>query len=264
MFISHTGELTKFIHRLGASYFLFILWHFNFSYVDFNNYSEELNFVYSRAYSQEDSIFFRFFFFYSTVRLRVFFLGVADRFFLSKKVAMEFPLLSLFIYIGGLFLFRLHTLRDLLLALEIVTLTSYVFIIFERYNRFSTFAGIQYFILGSFPSARLLLSFGLFYLQAGSLFIQDLDLLFNSIFTFFDNNSEVGNTLISTTTEMTSELSKIISSFWYTNTAIDSNFFVDFTSSITSISPLNSVAILGFFFLRFNLLFKLTAFPFYF
>jgi NADH:ubiquinone oxidoreductase subunit 2 (subunit N) len=45
---------------------------------------------------------------------------------------------------------------------------GYIIIISERKNRFSNFAGIQYFILGSFPSARLVLSFGLFYLQSGA------------------------------------------------------------------------------------------------
>ena len=79
---------------------------------------------------------------------------------------------------------RLHTLMDLLLALERVTLASYVLATFERHNRFSTYAGVQYFILGSLPSAMLLLAFGIFYLQAGTLAIQDLDLVFNSVTSF--------------------------------------------------------------------------------
>jgi len=70
---------------------------------------------------------------------------------------------------------------DIFLGLEIVTLASYVLITFERQNRFSTYAGIQYFILGSLPSAMLLIAFGLFYLQGGSVAIQDLDMLFNTI-----------------------------------------------------------------------------------
>jgi len=73
---------------------------------------------------------------------------------------------------------------DLFMALERVTLASYVLVTFERQNRFSTYAGVQYFILGSLPSARLILSFGLFYLQGGSLVIQDLDMLFGSVANF--------------------------------------------------------------------------------
>ncbi len=98
--------------------------------------------------------------------------------------AMEFPILIFFLHFGGLFVLRLHTLMDLLIALERVTLASYVLATFERQNRFSTYAGVQYFLLGSLPSARLILAFGLFYLQGGSLVIQDLDMLFGSVVNF--------------------------------------------------------------------------------
>ena len=54
---------------------------------------------------------------------------------------------------------------------------------FERQNRFSTYAGIQYFLLGSLPSARLILAFACFYLQGGVLALQDLDLLFGRFLT---------------------------------------------------------------------------------
>ena len=127
---------------------------------------------------QEDSLFFRLFSLYSTIVVALFFFGVADRFLLSKLTAREFPILIFFLFFGGIFTLRLHTLRDLLIALEMVTLGSYVLVTFERQNRFSTYAGVQYFLLGSVPSAMLLLSFGFFYLQGGSLVIQDLDLLF--------------------------------------------------------------------------------------
>ena len=99
---------------------------------------------------------------------------------------MEFPILVLFLHFGGLFVLRLHTLMDLLIALERVTLSSYVLATFERQNRFSTYAGVQYFLLGSLPSARLIFSFGLFYLQGGSLALQDLDMLFEIGFQGFD------------------------------------------------------------------------------
>jgi len=105
---------------------------------------------------------------------------------------------------------------DIFLALERVTLASYVIVTFERQNRFSTYAGVQYFILGSLPSARLLLAFGLFYLQGGSVALQDLDLLFNTVTTttmitessdlsaFFDylnlpNGTEAVSNLVPTT-----------------------------------------------------------------
>jgi NADH-quinone oxidoreductase subunit N len=130
---------------------------------------------------QEDSIFFRFFIIYSTIILIIFFIGIIDRFFFSKISIYEFPILVLFLFFGGLFTLSLHTFIDIFLGLEIVTLASYVLITFERQNRFSTYAGIQYFILGSLPSAILLIAFGLFYLQGGSIALQDLDMLFNTM-----------------------------------------------------------------------------------
>ena len=117
----------------------------------------------------------------STIILIIFFSGIIDRYFLSKISIFEFPILILFLFFGGLCALSLNNFRDIFLGLEIVTLASYVLITFERQNRFSTYAGIQYFILGSLPSARLLIAFGLFYRQGGSVALQDLDMLFNTI-----------------------------------------------------------------------------------
>lgn len=130
---------------------------------------------------QEDSMYFRLFLIYSTLTVAIFFFGVAERFFFSKRGRLEFPILIFFLHFGGLFALRLHTFMDLLIALERVTLASYVLVTFERQNRFSTYAGVQYFIIGSLPSARLILAFGLFYLQGGTIAIQDLDLLLNAV-----------------------------------------------------------------------------------
>ncbi len=115
---------------------------------------------------------------------------MVERFFLSKRGRLEFAILIIFLHIGGLFVIRLNIFSGLLLALERVILSSYVFVSFERQNRFSTYAGVQYFILGSLPSARLILGFGLFYLQGGSLVISDLDLLFSTSGLFEKNLSE--------------------------------------------------------------------------
>jgi NADH-quinone oxidoreductase subunit N len=124
---------------------------------------------------------------------------------MSKTSLYEFPILILFLFFGGLFTLSLHTFIDIFLGLEIVTLASYVLITLERQNRFSTYAGIQYFILGSLPSARLLISFGLFYLQGGSVALQDLDILFNSIINVSEpvGINEVMSLFISTETPIT-------------------------------------------------------------
>ncbi len=127
---------------------------------------------------QEDSLYFRLFALYSTLVVAIFFYGVAERFIFSKRAEREFPLIVLFIHLGGLLALRLSTFRDLFLALETVTLASYVLVAYERRNRFSTYAGVQYFIVGSIPSALLILSFALLYQYGGSVALQDRDLLF--------------------------------------------------------------------------------------
>lgn len=180
VFIPHSGEFTRFLHRLGFVYLILFLW-LESTGVAFR--FESLSAESSLEIRQENSIYFRLFLIYSTLTVAIFFFGVAERFFFSKRGRLEFPILIFFLHFGGLFALRLHTFRDLLIALERVTLASYVLVTFERQNRFSTYAGVQYFIIGSLPSARLILAFGLFYLQGGSLAIQDLDLLFNVVAT---------------------------------------------------------------------------------
>jgi len=112
--------------------------------------------------------------------LLIFFCGINDRFIFVKIVINDFFVLIRFLIIGGIVLLRLQTFRDFFICLEIITLGSYALVTIKRDNRFSTYVGVQYFILGSIPSARLILSFGLFYYYGGSLSYQDFDLLFNN------------------------------------------------------------------------------------
>jgi NADH-quinone oxidoreductase subunit N len=97
------------------------------------------------------------------VVVAIFLYGISDRFFIANSYEIEFPILVLFLHIGAIFLFMVHTLIEFALALEIITLGSYGLAAFERKNRFSTYAGVQYFILGSVPSGLLILSVGLIY-----------------------------------------------------------------------------------------------------
>ena len=259
VFLTHSGKLTYFINFLIVTYFAYYLWLENsgiFMRQDLVNTIESL------ANIQDDSLYFRFFIFYSTLTLIIFFLGISDRFILSKRSIYEFPILILFLFLGGLFALSLHTFIDIFLGLEIVTLASYVLITFERQNRFSTYAGIQYFILGSLPSARLLISFGLFYLQSGSIALQDLDILFNtasltSSLIQYDDTSFIFNIVSYNINEFTN-------TYWYLSN-IEFNFFdsYKFNNILESVNPENSLIIRSIFFLFFNFFFKLTAAPFH-
>ena len=259
VFIKHTGNFTRFLHRLLFGYFLYFLWLESTSILFRLEKFASLN---TLEYRQEDSLFYRVFLLYSTIIVAIFFFGLAERFFLSKKSSREFPLLILFIYFAGLLVFRLHTLIDLLLALEIVTLSSYVLATFERQNRFSTFAGIQYFLLGSLPSARLILGFALFYLQGGSVVVEDLDLLFSSFSgidsSFFVNKSYLLSDYFFNGLNQSNE---VVSTYWYNIS--DNTTSIDTIDLFVSIHPITALTVRGLFLILFNLLFKITAAPFH-
>lgn len=263
VFVSHSGELTRFLHRLGFLYcFLFIC--YDLSGVVFRvGDCDSLNLLEIR---QEDSILFRYFSIFATAIVAIFFFGVAERFFLSKRGSLEFSLLVFFLHFGGLFALRLHTLRDLLLALERVTLASYVLVTYERQNRYSTYAGVQYFLVGSIPSVRLIISFGIFYLQGGSLALQDLDLLFGS----FSSTTNVFGDSVSEQAYLATEVlysnvgQAVVVDEIFTEGAFSSIFsFNEVENLIAEVHPLTALSIRGLFFLLFNLLFKVTAAPFH-
>lgn len=269
LFIKHTGEFTRFLHRIGGGYFLFslsVVFHGSFfrsSDVDDFSFFEVI---------QEDSVFFRLFFFYATLLVVIFFFGISSRFFLSKRAPREFALLMLFLHLGGLFVFRFSSFIDLLLALETVTLSSYVLASFERQNRFSTYAGIQYFLVGSIPSARLLLGFGFFYLYGGSLVIQDLDLLLNSVdfytqkayFSFSEEKYAIYKLFFEF--EQSINVSTIENYIFSSNvfTGVQFRELYDRELLLSNRSPYTTLAVRGFLSIFFNLLFKMTAAPFHF
>jgi NADH:ubiquinone oxidoreductase subunit 2 (subunit N) len=215
---------------------------------------------------QEDSLYFRLFFVYSTLTVAIFFFGVADRFFLSKRGRLEFPILLIFIHFGGLFALRRHTFMDRLIALERVTLASYVFVTFERQNRFSTYAGVQYFILGSFPSAMLLLAFALFYLQSGSRAFQDRDRFFNTNYDVTGIHASQDSFKLDYITVVQESGDSITLN--YLDTEVVKSFLDFFPRDqiegvAASLHSVNARSVRALLFLFFNFFFKITAAPFH-
>ena len=266
-----SGESTRFLQRIAAIYLMYYVWLENTGiFFRFSNWvtQTELNSIILEI-RQEDSVFFRYFFIFSLVFVSIFLYGISERFFIAKKGITEFPILIFFILFGGLFAVRLHTFIDLLIALEIVTLASYVLVTFERQNRFSTYSGVQYFILGSLPSAMLLLSFGFFYLQGGSLVIQDLDLLFNTAFSKQDFIEIKFNSSDAIMHEYITEAITVDtpwSSLNNQNAFSEIGYYfsdIEIYSIINIINPINSLTLIALIFLFFNFLFKLTAAPFH-
>ncbi len=174
LFLPHGGALTRFLHQAGALYLFFYLIRATSGLV--LRFEDRAN-IDLLAIRQDDSLFPRLFTLRTTLLLATFFYGIAERFVFSRSGDREFPLLLLLLHLGGLLAVRLHTLRDRLLALERVTLATYVLLAIERQNRFSTYSGVQAFLLGSVPSARLLVGCSFLYRQTGSLALADIDLL---------------------------------------------------------------------------------------
>ena len=273
VFIPHSGEFTRFLNRLGFGYLIYYLWT-NASGVvvrlvaNSSTRGSTKDIINLLEVRQEDSLYFRLFALYSTLVVAIFFYGVAERFIFSKRAEREFPLTVLFIHLGGLLALRLSTFRDLFLALETVTLASYVLVAYERRNRFSTYAGVQYFIVGSIPSALLILSFALLYQYGGSVALQDRDLLFFEGLGILDSSRRAvisydsvfaADLFQSTATAISTDATSWHSSWPFMDTPA---LFTSFEALKTSGANAALATCIAFFFRLSNFLFKLTAVPF--
>jgi NADH:ubiquinone oxidoreductase subunit 2 (subunit N) len=208
----------------------------------------------------------RLFLFLATFLLALFFFVTAERSLIAFRVGeREFPVLLILLHLGGAFALYLSTTRELFLALERVTLASYVLIAFERQNRFSTFAGLHYFLLGAVPSGILLLAFAFFYLFGGSLVLQERDLLFvpaaavafpASVYgTSFSPFSASASPFASESDSLTQAIEAAVS------VSATGSFFEDLISVTNPLTGLTSRAVV---FLIVNFFFKLTAAPVHF
>ena len=271
IYLPRKVETLVFLHRLGFGYLLLNLWlitldRTNKPGMNFNVFlnNNELSTVLSLF--QEDPFFSHMFFFYGTAIVIAFFYGTLDSFFNKNGDETEFALLVCFIALGTFFLFHVHNLVEFLLAIETVTLASYVCAGYERQNAQSTFASVQYFILGSIPSGMLILGISLLYGYAGVLTFEDLDLLLYETGSIINNNflnflyDEWNNfpAIMLNTNEI-----ELITT---TNNWSDIPTFSEEKMIILeeALSPRTSILIAALLFIFFNLLFKLTAAPFHF
>lgn len=126
-----------------------------------------------------ENTFSNLFFLYSLLFISIFLYGISDRFFITKSFEIEYTFILLFIHLAAVILFYVNNFIDIIIALEIITLASYVLIGFERKNRFSTFGSVQYFILGSIPSGMLILGAAFLYRNWGLLALNDFDFFFS-------------------------------------------------------------------------------------
>ena len=192
-----------------------------------------------------------------------FFYGIIDRFFIANSYETEYSIIVLLLLLGAIILLRVENFIEFIIAIEIVTFGSYILVAYEQQNRFSVYAGVQYFILGSIPSAMLILAISWIYSSYGILNIKDLNLITSvqiSNLNLLDLNflelASLDNTVnlnlnqFAFITEFADFNISKLNFIW--NNIFDS---IDFKQH-------KALGIILFF--SFNLLFKLTAAPFHF
>ena len=187
-------ESLIFLHRLSFGYLLLNIWlltldRLNKPLIDISTDLTLAQYSTYLSWIQEDSLLSHLYFIVGSGIMLGFFYGILDKFFIKNGDETEFALLVFFIGVGTFFLFHVHNLIEFLLAIETVTLASYVCAGYERKNAHSVFASIQYFILGSIPSGMLILGLSLFYAYSGAITFEDLDLLFHETWSLKNNVS---------------------------------------------------------------------------
>jgi len=287
LFFPKQAILTRFINKLTFIYFLFIFWcgSFNLIFSGLNlslNVNTGVPFLGSHNVlawtempytdyswlplfeSLDDSLFAKLFFIYALLIVAIFCYGISDRYFVANSYEIEFPVLIFFIHLGSLFLFTVSNLIEFVIAIEIVTLATYTLTAFAKKNRFSTDAGVQYFIIGSVPSGFLVLGVALLYKSWGTLGFGDLDVLLSDIPTL-SNHFELINFFESINS--TDELTNPVSVTEVSNPIIIDliNFsFLDYDVIYNAATPYSFGTVLAIFLIFFNFLFKITAAPFHF
>jgi NADH:ubiquinone oxidoreductase subunit 2 (subunit N) len=103
-------------------------------------------------------LFLTVFILFASITIVIFFYGIIDRFFIANSYETEYSIIVLLMFLGAIVLLRVDNFIEFIIAIEIVTFSTYILVAYEQQNRFSVYAGVQYFILGSIPSAMLILA----------------------------------------------------------------------------------------------------------
>lgn len=205
LFFPRSGRFTRFLNKLSFEYIVLVLFLNTFDIVlrpykisnghdyvlknigsfdsIYLNESWVSRFINYANITQSELLFTKIFIWFSLIALAITFYGLADRFFIANSYDIEFTLLVFLIYIGSVILFLANNLIEFVLALEVITLGSYGLAAYERKSKFSSYSGVQYFIIGSIPSGMLVFSLALMYKAWGTLALADIDVMLNDMFT---------------------------------------------------------------------------------
>lgn len=109
----------------------------------------------------------------------------------EKLYAFEYSIMLLFAFLGIFLITSSYNLISLYLAIELQSLSLYVMAAFKRNTKFSTEAGLKYFILGALASGLLLIGCSLMYGFTGLTSFNDYANLFGNL-SLYDNTVSHG------------------------------------------------------------------------
>jgi NADH:ubiquinone oxidoreductase subunit 2 (subunit N) len=108
------------------------------------------------------------------------FLGLSDYMLLKENYRVEYPLMFFLIFISGIGLLLSNDIISILICLECITFSGYILVGFDKTRRLSAAAGIRYLILGSIPSAFLVIGLAFLYSNFGIFSKDALELISSS------------------------------------------------------------------------------------
>lgn len=231
------------------------------------------------SYTLADPLYSHFFLFFGLRVVLLFVYSISHGRSVWPLAEVEFPILVLLLSATSLALLHVERLIDLVRLLEIATLGTYVLVGYERINRFSALAAVQYLIIGTLPSAALILAVALIYQGWGGFTFHELDLLVSTaasipelpvepyITKSYDPAFVNSASTALEYSQYNSSINKLITTSYFV-IAQDIAPIIPYGVLGSDIGPLTQayeyIPVLAAILVRFNLLFKLTAAPFHF
>ena len=172
-------------HLSALSLGIIFLFSLRESYVDLVDESTDV-FFNSRYKIDGLAIFFKRFFILAAIFVLIFAVDFADR---IRSGFSEYYAFIIFALAGMMFAASANDFSMLFVSIELITITFYILVSYQRHRLQSLEAGVKYLILGAVSSAFMIYGIALVFGEAGSLKFEDLhakqsELLGSKVFLF--------------------------------------------------------------------------------
>jgi NADH-quinone oxidoreductase subunit N len=172
-------------HLSALSLGIIFLFSLRESYVDLVDESTDV-FFNSRYKIDGLAIFFKRFFILASIFVLIFAVDFADR---IRSGFSEYYAFIIFALAGMMFAASANDFSMLFVSIELITITFYILVSYQRHRLQSLEAGVKYLILGAVSSAFMIYGIALIFGEAGSLKFEDLhakqsELLGSKVFLF--------------------------------------------------------------------------------